>query len=37
MKGPSSGFTDNFPKRQMWEEIAKKLNGEFKIKFDRRY
>jgi hypothetical protein len=32
MKGPSLGFTDNFPKRQMWTEIAKELNGEYKIK-----
>jgi hypothetical protein len=32
--GPSFGFTDNFPKRQMWDKIAKELNGEFKIKYD---
>jgi hypothetical protein len=32
IKGPSLGFTDNFPKREMWKEIAKELNGEFKIK-----
>jgi hypothetical protein len=32
--GPSFGYTDNFPKREMWKEIAKKLNGEFKIKFN---
>lgn len=31
LKGPSLGFTDNFSKREMWEEIAKALNGEFKI------
>lgn len=31
-KGPSMGYSDNLPKRQMWEEIAKKYNGEFKIK-----
>ncbi len=34
VKGPSLGYTDNFPKREMWKEIAKKLNGEFKIKFN---
>jgi hypothetical protein len=33
MKGPSLGYTDNFSKRQMWEEIAKELNGEFKISY----
>lgn len=33
-KGPSFGYTDNFPKRQMWKEIAKELNGEFKIKYN---
>jgi len=32
IKGPSYGYTDNFPKREMWKEIAKELNGEFKIK-----
>lgn len=32
MNGPSLGYTDNFPKREMWEEIVKELNGEFKIK-----
>jgi hypothetical protein len=32
IKGPSLGFTDNFPKREMWMEIVKELNGEFKIK-----
>lgn len=32
--GPSLGYSDNFPKREMWQEIAKKLNGEFKIKFN---
>ncbi len=32
IKGPSLGYTDNFPKREMWKEIAKELNGEFKIK-----
>jgi len=28
-KGPSLGYTDNFPKREMWKEIVKELNGEF--------
>ncbi len=32
IKGPSYGFTDNFPEREMWKEIAKELNGDFKIK-----
>ena len=32
IKGPSLGVTDNFPKREMWKEIANELNGEFKIK-----
>jgi hypothetical protein len=32
LKGPSLGYTDNFSKREMWKEIAKELNGEFKIK-----
>jgi len=32
IKGPSLGYTDNFPKREMWKEIAQELNGEFKIK-----
>lgn len=32
INGPSLGYTDNFPKRAMWKEIAKELNGEFKIK-----
>jgi len=34
IKGPSLGYTDNFPKREMWKEIAKEQNGEFKIKFN---
>jgi len=34
MKEPSFGYTDNFSKREMWEEIAKELNGEFKIKYN---
>eukprot|EP01029_Cantina_marsupialis_P000915 TRINITY_DN1071_c0_g5_i1.p1 TRINITY_DN1071_c0_g5~~TRINITY_DN1071_c0_g5_i1.p1 ORF type:complete len:200 (+),score=20.75 TRINITY_DN1071_c0_g5_i1:68-667(+) len=32
IKGPSHGYTDNFPMREMWKEIAHELNGEFKIK-----
>lgn len=32
LKGPSFGYTDNFPKREMWKQIAQELNGEFKIK-----
>lgn len=31
LKGPSLGYTDNIPKREMWKEIAKEFNGEFKI------
>ena len=34
IKGPSLGYSDNFPKREMWKEIAKELNGEFKIKYN---
>ena len=34
IKGPSLGYTDIFPKRQLWKEIAKEQNGEFKIKFN---
>jgi hypothetical protein len=37
MKGPSLGYTENFPKREMWKEIAKELNGEFKIKHNSGY
>ncbi len=32
LKEPSYGYTDNFPKREMWREIAKDFKGEFKIK-----
>jgi hypothetical protein len=32
LTGPTYGYTDNFPKREMWDEIVKELNGEFKIK-----
>jgi len=34
LQTPSFGYTDNFPKRDMWREIAKLYNGEFKIKFN---
>ena len=34
IKGPSMGYTDNLPKREMWKEIAKELNGDFKIKYN---
>jgi len=34
IKGPSLGYTDNFPKRAVWKEIAKEYNGDFKIKFN---
>ena len=34
IRGPSYGYTDNFPKREMWREVAKELNGEFKIKYN---
>ena len=34
VKGPSYGYTDNFPKREMWKEISKELKGEFKIKYN---
>ncbi|MRT91384.1 hypothetical protein [Ancylomarina sp. 16SWW S1-10-2] len=34
LKMPSHGYTSNFHKREMWKEIAKSFNGEFKIKFD---
>ena len=34
LRGPSLGYTDNFPIRTMWKEIAKELNGEFKIKYN---
>ena len=34
IKGPSLGYTDNFPKREMWKNIAKELDGEFKIKYN---
>lgn len=33
--GPSYGLTNNFPKRDMWKEIAKEVNGEFKIKYNQ--
>ncbi|RZT96226.1 hypothetical protein EV201_0862 [Ancylomarina subtilis] len=34
LQSPSYGYTDNFPKRDMWKEVAKLYNGEFKIKFN---
>lgn len=34
LKGPTLGYTDVFPKRQMWKEIAKEENGEFKVQFN---
>jgi hypothetical protein len=34
MKVQSLGFTDNFSKRKMWEEIAQEFNGEFRIAHD---
>ncbi|MCK9618102.1 MAG: hypothetical protein M0R21_09745 [Lentimicrobiaceae bacterium] len=37
IKGPSLGYTDNFPKREMWKEIADEFNGEFKIKHNSGY
>jgi len=37
VKGPSLGYTDNFPKREMWREISKELNGVFKIKHNSGY
>jgi hypothetical protein len=37
INGPSLGYTDNFPKREMWEEIVKEVNGEFKIKHNSGY
>ncbi len=30
--GPTYGYTDTFPKREMWEGIATQFNGEYKIK-----
>lgn len=35
--GSSLGYTDNFPKREMWKEIAQELNGEFKTKHTPGY
>jgi len=32
INGFSLYYNHNFPKRQMWKEFAKELNGEFKIK-----
>jgi hypothetical protein len=33
IKGSSLGYTDNYSKREMWQEIAKQLNGEFHPNF----
>ena len=30
-RGPSLGYSDSFPKRELWKEIAREFNGEFKI------
>ncbi|MCF8368143.1 MAG: hypothetical protein K9G76_03815 [Bacteroidales bacterium] len=32
IKGPTLGYSDNFPNRNMWLELSKELNAEFKIK-----
>jgi len=37
IKGSSLGYTDNFPKREMWKEITKELEGEFKTKYTPGY
>ena len=34
LQSPSYGYTDNYPKRDMWKDIAKSYQGEFKIKFN---
>jgi hypothetical protein len=34
LRGPSYGFTDILPKREMWKKIAEELNGDFKILYD---
>jgi len=34
IEGPSFGYTDNFPKREMWKEIANEMHGKFEIKFN---
>ncbi|MCZ4696041.1 hypothetical protein DWB61_15085 [Ancylomarina euxinus] len=34
LQSPSYCYTDNYPKRDMWKEIAKLYHGEFKIKFN---
>jgi hypothetical protein len=36
-KGPTLGFTDNFPNREMWKSIATELGGKFEIKHDSGY
>lgn len=37
INGPSEGYNDIFPERVLWKEIAKELNGEFKISFNSGY
>ena len=32
LAGPTFGYTDVSPKREMWQEIANELNGEFHLK-----
>ncbi|MBT3424305.1 MAG: hypothetical protein HN431_16000 [Bacteroidetes bacterium] len=34
MNAPSLGYTDNYSKRNLWEEIAGFYKGEFNIKFN---
>ncbi len=37
IKGPSLGYTNNYPNRNMWKELAIELNGNFKIKHNSGY
>lgn len=37
IKGPSLGYTDNYPNRSLWKEIADELQGEFKVKHNSGY
>lgn len=32
INGPSLGYTDVYPKRELWRDIANEFNGTFKIK-----
>jgi hypothetical protein len=34
LKGPSMGYTDVFPKRELWKEIVKEFSGEFKVQYN---